>query len=97
MIKKYCIIFIWLTLIKNEWEIKLNIPFDVFEKALDKACITFACVSKRNTGKTFMTRQLIRHLAPKYFSNICVFILAQIHESVIDNSSHPEVKEKKQE
>jgi hypothetical protein len=78
---------------------KGTIPFDVFEKALDKACITFACVSKRNTGKTFLTRQLIRHLAPRYFSNIVVFSktshLNGDHEytdNVIDNFDEPTVK-----
>ena len=31
------------------------------------------------------------------FSTVCSFLLAQIHESVIDNSSNSEVKKKKQE
>jgi hypothetical protein len=50
-----------------------TMPFDVFEKALDKASITFAVVSKRNSGKSFMVKSAVRHLAPKYFSNIVIF------------------------
>ena len=78
---------------------KGNIPYDVFEKALDNACITFAIVAKRNTGKTFMTRQLIRHLAPKYFSNIVVFSKTShlngdhdYTENVINNFDEPTVR-----
>jgi len=78
---------------------KGNIPYDVFEKALDNACITFAVCSKRNTGKTFMTRQLIRHLAPKYFSNIVVFSKTShlngdhdYTENVINNFDEPTVR-----
>ena len=52
-------------------------------------------------GKNVNTNSLVAYFwigfAICVFSNICALILAQIHESVIDNSSHPEVKEKKQE
>ena len=75
-----------------------NIPYDVFEKALDKACITFAICSKRNTGKTFLTRQLIRKLYP-YFSNVVVFSktshLNGDHDytkNVINNFDEPTVR-----
>ena len=77
---------------------KGNIPYDVFEKALDKACITFAICSKRNTGKTFLTRQLIRKLYP-YFSNVVVFSktshLNGDHDytkNVINNFDEPTVR-----
>ena len=52
-------------------------------------------------GKTVNTNSLVAYLKIGFaicvFSNICALILAQIHESVIENSSHPEVKEKKHE
>ena len=52
---------------------KGNIPYHVFEEALKSACITVLIVSKRNSGKSFLFRQLIRHLSPLFWSNIVVF------------------------
>ena len=52
-------------------------------------------------GKTVNTNSLVAYLwigfAICVFSNICSVILAQIHESVIEHSSHSEVKEKSNE
>ena len=50
-----------------------TIPYQVFEDALNKASITVLIISKRNTGKSYMMREILRRLAPKYFSNIVAF------------------------
>ena len=50
-----------------------TVPYNVFEDALDKASITVLIISKRNTGKSYLMREMLRKLAPKYFSNIVAF------------------------
>ena len=52
-------------------------------------------------GKNVNTNSLVTYFwigfAVCIFSNMCSLILAQIHESVIDNETNSEVKEKKKE
>ena len=52
-------------------------------------------------GKNVSTDSLLAYFKIGFviciFSNVCSLILTTIHMSVIDNSSHPQVKEKEQE